>query len=525
VNQADRQGYRKILANEIDLLAKRTGVPCNQFRHKIYASELSVDTSSGIISISFTVPSQFCFILTRLALESIPPVNDPDLTTFDWRSPDIDASGSTLAYFKVLGSPRDPVTLSGYAPTNRPLQLVFDSENFVEFVLNRSGSLIPSDEVICMVAEGFLAPSKVRECLQSETRFLLPEIPPVIGVVANLIINSLKIISVIPAATPSILATVPVTTLSGSDDCILVNDTTAFTLGDDNILYVVDITNLSSPVILSSTSVNSAGSGFYRMVVVDHFLAIIRSNNVPLNKNTLEIFNIANLSAPVSLALYDLMTDFAAPQNCGSILMNGTIAVITADSGAPDFAAAMGFYDFSNLPAVTQIGVTLTDGPGTELDLLDLQDGYAYCEAFLSTSQELRIYNVSNPLLPVLTCSLVLSMGGLIFSQVSNGSIYGITLSTTDKNIYAFDVSNPNANPTLIGSTPVVTNRNFSIRAATDANGSKVYLATRKNSAVPRNRTVQVYNASSPGAMVLLGEVIYSTGGGNTQLALAYGEI
>lgn len=342
-------------------------------------------------------------------------------------------------------------------------------------------------------------------------------------VVAGLINATLEIIDVTTPATPTIESTVPVGLLSGNDDCLYVTGNTAFTLGDDDKLYVIDITNKATPVILASPACHRAGSGFYRMVKVGNFLVLIRSNNVPLQKNTLEVFDISNLATPTSVATYTLTTDFATAQLAGSILMNGTTAIICGDNGSPSFSACMGFYDFSALPVVTQIGVALTDGAGTELDLVDVQGNSALTYASIVGPDELRWYDISTPGTPVLKGALAVPSNVAIYSQIAAGVSYGITLFAADKKIYAFDVSDPTVAPTLLGSSAVVTNNNFSIRAGLDSTGQKVYLATRHNPGVPRNRAVQVYDAAAPAALTLLGEVIYSIGAGNTQLQLAYG--
>lgn len=347
---------------------------------------------------------------------------------------------------------------------------------------------------------------------------------PATVIVAALINSTLKIIDVTTPATPTVEATAATGTNSGNDDTLQVSGQTAFSLGDDDLLWITDISNKAAPVILSSTACNRAGSGFYRICKVGTKLAIMRSSNVPAQQNTLEIFDVSNLSAPTPLATYDLISAFAAQQSGADILMHGTTAVITADTGAPNFAACIGAYDFTALPIVTQLAVTVTDGPGTSIDLIDIRGNIGYFAAFIVGNVELRTYDLTNPAAPVLLGSLVIAKNLVQFSPVLNDTIYAIGLFPADTTIHAFDVSNPAA-PVALAASPAggVVNRNFSINAGIDATGPKVYTASRQSGGIPRNRQVQIYDATTPAALSFLGAVIYNPLGGNAQLQLAHG--
>jgi len=347
------------------------------------------------------------------------------------------------------------------------------------------------------------------------------ETVPALAVLINN--TSLAIINVQDPTTPVVASNLATVVVAGGDDTLYINGTNAYQL-DPSGLVISDVSNINSPSVISTTGTAAAGAGYFRIVKFGNFLLLVRADIVTAGsqRNTTQVYNISNLAAPVSLATYDNDTHWPVSQTDPSdaVALNAATMMITSPGGTLN-PWRIGFYDVSALPVITQIAsYTIAAAGNIASNLIDVVDGVAFFIYLHGATAEIDAYDVSNPLVaPVLLGSLVLSdTNTVVFSQVSSGHIYGLSLQVGDTAIRAIDVSNPAAMSQLASSPVVGMNRNFSVRASND----KVYLATRQNAGAPRNRTIRVYDATNPAALTLDGGVIYNINGANAQLNGAF---
>lgn len=376
--------------------------------------------------------------------------------------------------------------------------------------------------------------------LVSQQTIVITQAFPVVGP-ALIVLGTLKVIDVTDPTLPSVIGQVPTPPLlarsgdgsaymvDSSDHICYIVDGIVGAPDGDNRLEIVDVSDLANPVLLSQSAVCSAPDAGRRVALANSKTRLYCPNaNVVATPNILQVFDVANLSAPVGLiATYDLMADFAITQNDPSSAMavgNTLYIVSIAVADVPVSNARLGVYDVTNPLAVTQLGATtvrstLNGGaPGT-VSLLDIVGNIAwlFVEDFPAGTRKLQAWDISNPALATLTGTVNVGVGVSQWSQVANNVIYGIRdNSAADVNIYAYDVSNPAA-PALLGATVGVGPRNFSIRASASRN--EVYVCTR----IPATESrLRVYDSSNPAVLVELGSVAYNATGSRQTLHMDF---
>lgn len=535
------QGDPWSIAKEIDHLAQLAGVHCWQLKPIIIAASLLDSTASQPSTVlSYEVPLNFTLITTRVSFRSIPPVNDPDLTAMDWRSDEVDASGSAKAHWEVNGVPFTNVD-AAYSPIlNREHILAFAGGERASLVIERTAIAVPVTERYEIAVSGYLAPPKAYDCLSSIISAIdTPPLPPGAGGAA-LILNSLSVINVSTPAAPivaSTLTTVPTGGASGVSGATEAIDTLNHIfyvisgIGPDvgNALQAINVSDPANPTIIGTVPCSKGDANYRTALSGDKaVLACVNTGDglVSSEPNVMQVFDVSDPTAPAIVATYDLATDFAAAQRDVDtvVMVNRTLYAI---SDSTPGLVQLGIYDLTNPLAVTQESVTDIRNTG-DIDTLGVLCDVitvglvTYAVMWIQEdgtgAQVIETWNVTNPAAPVFvakTANFTQTIRTNRWSQVDAGHLYGGSISITQQDIIAVDVSNPAA-PAIAGSTPGVDTRaNFSLRAA----GGFVYVAQRLLSSA-NSRALQIYDAAVPGALVSVGIVVYRVGGSNQQLHL-----
>lgn len=504
------QGEPWSIAKEIDYLAQLAGVHCWQLKPIILAASLPDSTASQPSTVlSYDVPFNFTLITTRVSFRSIPPVADPDLTVMDWRSDEVDASGSAKAHWEVNGVPFTNVD-AAYSPIlNREHILAFAGGERASLVIEREAVAVPVSERYVIAVSGYLAPPKAYDCLSSIISAIdtppLPPAPP--GPAALALGTSLKVLDISDPSAPTLASTVATASVS-ANNCFTMD---AFhrayvfnqkTPDTDSRLQIFNCTNRSGPIELASVFAATANDGYKASVVGSLLWVVTDDPSATSAPNTLRVFDVSDPSSPTLLATYDLALGFAIEQDRPvSAIAEGVFVYVTSNGAVAD---RFGVYDGTNPLAVLQASVTDLVGTGQAVLALEFPFAYVYHGPPVST---LLIFDVTSPAAP----SLVGSVGGFgnaIFmtNRPDNGFLYFVAFSPADRGIRICDVSNPAA-PVIVGS-PLPTgtvNRNL----ACAAKNGQLVLFCLETAIGPMK--AQVYDASAgDGTLTFLGEVAYN---------------
>jgi hypothetical protein len=291
-------------------------------------------------------------------------------------------------------------------------------------------------------------------------------------------------------------------------------------------LNILDLTNRSAPVLLSSTVLCTIPDDGYRAALGGSILYCANSGATGAftAANNVQQFDISNPATPITLPGFNVKTDFGISQfDSDAAIIVGNNLYISSSNGAAG-KSQLGIYDITNPLVVTQTSVTDIRNTGFVNDanaiLFAIVGNYAFFSIYVTSTNETSVetWNISNPAAPVManTVAIPVPVPGsnpiIQFSQIANGHAYGFRQSA-DHNIYPVNISNPLALVALAPTLVSGAGDSFSIQAA----GTKVYLC--KEDVFPDER-LRVFDATVPGALVQMGSVVYSASGVRQQLHL-----
>lgn len=373
------------------------------------------------------------------------------------------------------------------------------------------------------------------------------EVTPVLIGPAALILNSLSIIDLTNPNAPVVASTtvaIPsggAPAVSGAVECVDTVNHLYYVfggLGPDvgNMLQSIDISDRTAPVILDTVPCTRPDADYVAGLTDDKQTLVAFNTGTSLSAapNTIQVFDVSDPTNVTAITTYNLATDFPIPQtDVGSIVVKGTLAYALTSVGTslPSGLVQLGIYDFSNPLAVSQLSVTTIrttadlDTAGFLSDVISAS-GSLYAIMWIQENgagdQRIECWDVTVPGSPTFagqTTLLATAIRTNRWSQVAGGHLFGASISATQPNIFAVNVSNPTA-PTIDGSTVGTDQRSgFSVRAAVVSGVRYCYVCQTLTSS-SFSRTLQIYDASTPGALVALGRVIYRVGGSNQQLHL-----
>ncbi len=167
------------VVEEIHLLSCISGLPCTGFRHEeVGASVFVTDSTDPQVLLEYTVPKDFCWIVSRISLATIPPVDDPTLTAGDWRSEYLDAIGDGKLWIVVNDKPKTITSAVYFILSNRPVLFLFNGGAKVQLVIQRLAADPPPTERALISVHSFLAPAKAYDRLAPfETQVIATFVP------------------------------------------------------------------------------------------------------------------------------------------------------------------------------------------------------------------------------------------------------------------------------------------------------------------------------------------------------------
>lgn len=123
--------------------------------------------------VSYKVPANYCWIITKIFVSTIPTVNNPDLGTGDWRSNHFDATGTAKAWLLVQDHLNSGQQVSYFQLFNRPLLVPFNGGATVKLQVLRPAFSVPSQMNVLTAIQGFLADGKVFDAISAaQTQFV-----------------------------------------------------------------------------------------------------------------------------------------------------------------------------------------------------------------------------------------------------------------------------------------------------------------------------------------------------------------
>jgi hypothetical protein len=168
--------YNTSIPVEMCALMELSGCKAFDLSHLIVGSKVAGPTGTTVTSLlTYAIPPNRTLILTYAALRSIPPVNDAGLTAGDWRSFDYDASGTAKMWFTVnqnsstIASSAAVTTVIAtyFAVVNRPCLFAFKGGVNLDLVVQRGAGAVPTNEVILVALNCYLAPPTAYDCLSA----------------------------------------------------------------------------------------------------------------------------------------------------------------------------------------------------------------------------------------------------------------------------------------------------------------------------------------------------------------------
>jgi hypothetical protein len=203
----------------------------------------------------------------------------------------------------------------------------------------------------------------------------------------------------------------------------------AYVINGSTSFQVFDVSNPTNiPAAISTTSVPGASS-LNTVFVTGHY-AYLADENTP----KMYIYDVSNPSSP------SLVSTFATGGNVYNMTIGGRYAYLTGPVG-------LQIVDISNPSKPSSVS---TLGVGGDTFGSYLRNNYLY---IATAAGNLKTVDVSNPASPSVIATS--SQTGVTYVWAKGRYVYTFDNSTL---LQIFDVSNPTATPTLVGSTPVGTN-------------------------------------------------------------------
>lgn len=238
-------------------------------------------------------------------------------------------------------------------------------------------------------------------------------------------------------------------------EAIVVGNRGYFGSGNGGGVHIVDLTNPANPQLLgivNSTNGNGLNS-IHEMVVWGNFL--IENANTLANK-TIRVINISNPAAAVFVR--DIIP--TEPLWVHAMHIRGN-RMFTSGWGTGSQRGRTEIYDISNLgtQAPTQLGFiedpspNVTAGNNMHSSWTSEDGNYLYSARETNTGTgDLRVYNITNPAMPLLVRSITMNELGLNAVTPHNPVVMGnyLYVSWYQAGVQVFDISNP-ANPQRVG--------------------------------------------------------------------------
>ncbi len=238
-------------------------------------------------------------------------------------------------------------------------------------------------------------------------------------------------------------------------EAVVIGNRGYFGSGNGGGVHIVDLTNPANPQLLgvvNSTNGNGHNS-IHEMVIWGNFL--IENANTFANK-TIKVINISNPASPVFVR--DLTpTD---PLWVHAMHIRGN-RMYTSGWGTGSQRARTEIYDISNLgtQAPTLLGFiedpnqNVTNGNSMHSSWTSEDGNYLYSARETNNGTgDVRVYNVTNPAVPLLVKSITMNELGLNAVTPHNPVVMGnyLYVSWYQAGVQVFDISNP-ANPVRVG--------------------------------------------------------------------------
>jgi hypothetical protein len=157
------------IPEEIHYLSKLSGIRCSEFMHQIVGAKVAAPSSTTPAALlTYTPPENFTWLVTRIALRSIPTPQEATLggaSGGDWRSEDFDASGTAKAFIRVKDRSIISENTSYFLLFNRPVLFAFQGNEQIKIFIQRITGFVPPTEVVVIACNAYLAPVEAYDAL------------------------------------------------------------------------------------------------------------------------------------------------------------------------------------------------------------------------------------------------------------------------------------------------------------------------------------------------------------------------
>jgi hypothetical protein len=242
-------------------------------------------------------------------------------------------------------------------------------------------------------------------------------------------------------------------------EAIVVGNRGYFGSGNGGGVHIVDLTNPTNPVLLgtvNSTNGNAHNS-IHEMVVFNqgNQTYLIENYNSLSFTKTLKVINVTNPASPVFVR--DIVP--TEPQWVHAMHLRGN-RMFTSGWGNSTSRGRTEIYDISNIAtqAPTLLGfiedtTSITAGNSMHSSWSSEDGNYLYsCRETSSGNGDVRVYNITNPAVPVLVKRIGMVELGLNAVTPHNPVVAGnyLYVAWYQAGLQVFDISNP-ANPVRVG--------------------------------------------------------------------------
>lgn len=241
-------------------------------------------------------------------------------------------------------------------------------------------------------------------------------------------------------------------------EAIIVNGRGYFGSGNGGGVHIVDLTNPSSPTLLGIVN-SSNGNGhnsIHEMVVFNQGgQTYLLENFNSLSQKTLKVVNVTNPASPVFVR--DIIP--SEPQWVHAMHIRGN-RMFTSGWGNSSNRGRTEIYDISNISttAPTLLGfiddqTSITAGNSMHSSWSSEDGNYLYsCRETANGSGDVRVYNITNPAVPLLVKKIGMIELGLNAVTPHNPVVMGnyLYVAWYQAGLQVFDISNP-ANPVRVG--------------------------------------------------------------------------
>jgi hypothetical protein len=255
-----------------------------------------------------------------------------------------------------------------------------------------------------------------------------------------------------------------------------------------NLLAIYDVSNPSSPTLVSSVSTGTS-SAPYSVYVQGRYAYV-----ADFGTNLLAIYDVSNPSSPTLVS--SVSTGTSSTPN--DVYVSGSYAYVTGAG-----SNTLTIYNVSNSVAPVQVGNITVTGTNPQPQEVFVSGRYAYVTA--ANVQTLDVYDISDPAAPVLAGSASTGSGSYPCDVYVQGNYaYVNNAGSSDHYMYIYSITNPSS-PTLVGDAYTGT---FSYETAIFAQGRYVYDLDYGDGVMD---TFDVSNPDSP-VQVTVFNFPYSTG-------------